>query len=358
MNSFDPSLPLERARTIPNTWYTDPRVAEVERESIFARSWQCVGFTEHLSKPGDYLTFEIADEPLLIVRGDDDQLRGFFNVCRHRAAPLMTDANGCASKLRCRYHGWTYDLAGRLKGTPEFEGVCDFEKDDNGLSPIAAVETWGPFVFAAIENPNETFTSTLDPLPTWAITRSPFEGLKHRHRASYDVACDWKVYVDNYLDGGYHVNTVHPALAGVLDYREYTTTTHGRTVLQSSPIKPGDGDAGRTRIGSEAAYWWIWPNLMVNFYSGIMDVNRVIPLGPGRCRVLFDYWFRPETEESFVQESITVADRVQIEDVEICEQVQRNLSSRSYSVGRFSAKRENGGYHFHRMLAKARDERR
>lgn len=350
MSVFDPSLPLERARTIPNSWYFDASIAATEAERIFSRSWICVGFAEHVDKPGDYLTFEIAGEPLLVVRGDDGKLRGFFNVCRHRAAPLLTDAQGCVNKLRCRYHGWTYDLAGRLKGTPEFEGVCEFEKDDNGLVPIAAVETWGAFVFATIEGPGDSLTGTLDPLPNWAAKRLPFEGLTHRRRVSYEIACDWKVYVDNYLDGGYHVNTVHPALAGVLDYREYTTTAHGRTVLQTSPIKPADGDAGRTRIGTEAAYWWIWPNLMINFYSGIMDVNRVIPTGPGRCRVIFDYWFRPETNDSFIEESIAVADRVQMEDGEICEQVQRNLSSRSYKVGRFSAKRENGGYHFHRLL--------
>jgi choline monooxygenase len=175
--------------------------------------------------------------------------------------------------------------------------------------------------------------------------------LVHHSAVDYDVACNWKVYVDNYLDGGYHVATIHPALADVLDNANYTTVADGMTVLQSSPMKPSTGEAGRTRTGTDAAYWWVFPNVMINRYSGIMDANTVYPLGPDRCRVRFDYWFAPGTDPAFCTESIAVADRVQREDIAICERVQKNLSSRSYTTGRFSVSRENGGYHFHRLVA-------
>jgi choline monooxygenase len=352
MDQFDPTLPLSRARTIPNTWYTAPEVYQRERDAVFARSWQLVGRTEQVAEVGAFLTASIAGEPILVVRGEDGVLRGFFNVCRHRAAPILNEECGHAAKLRCRYHGWTYDLAGRLRGTPEFEGVEDFCKDEHGLPPVA-VDTWGPFVFVHLTEPRQSLAEFLHPLPGWLDSRGGFGNLTWHARKSYDLACNWKVYVDNYLDGGYHVNTVHPGLAGVLDYREYRTVCDGRTVLQSSPMKPAEGTAGRTRTGDLAAYWWVWPNFMLNFYSGVMDTNLVLPLAVDHCRVMFDFYFAAGTDPSFVSESVAFADQVQAEDMGICEEVQRGLNSRSYTTGRFSVKRENGGYYFHQMLGSA-----
>ncbi|HET6575870.1 MAG TPA: SRPBCC family protein [Fimbriiglobus sp.] len=349
---FDPELPLDRAKTVPNTWYTDPRVYEAERYAAFGRSWQAVGRAEQVREPGAYLTAEIAGEPVLVIRGEDGVLRAFFNVCRHRAAPILNEPCGTASKLRCRYHGWTYDLTGRLRGTPEFDGVCDFRKEDNGLVPVGAVAEWGPFVWVHLDVPREPVEAFLDPLPGWVESRKAFDGLMFAARKTYDLACNWKVYVDNYLDGGYHVNTVHPGLAGVIDYKGYTTTAHGHTSLQSSPLKPAEGTTGKTRTGDLAAYWWVWPNFMLNVYGGVMDTNLVLPLGVDRCRVVFDFYFAEGTDAGFIRDSLAVADQVQAEDVGICEEVQRGLNSRSYATGRFSVKREVAVYHFHQLLGR------
>jgi choline monooxygenase len=351
LSAFDPDLPLDRAKTIPNTWYHDPGLYDLERRAVFGRSWQVVGRREQVAEPGQYLTADVAGDPVLVVRGEDGTLRAFFNVCRHRAAPILNEPCGKVSKLRCRYHGWTYDLEGRLRGTPEFDGVCDFRKEENGLAPVAVAE-WGPFVFVHPEGPREPLEEFLAPLPGWVAGRNAFAGLPWYARREYDVACNWKVYVDNYLDGGYHVNTVHPGLAGVLDYREYKTTTHGNTSLQSSPLVPAEGAAGKTRTGDLAAYWWVFPNFMLNVYGGVMDSNLVLPLGPDRCRVVFDFYFAAGTDEAFVRDSVAVADQVQAEDVGICEEVQRGLSSRAFVTGRFSVKRENAGYYFHQLLAR------
>jgi choline monooxygenase len=354
--AFDPDLPLERGRTIPNTWYTSPEVYALERECVFARSWQVVGRCEQVKEPGAYVTANIAGEPVLVVRGDDGVLRAFFNVCRHRAAPIVNEPCGTATKLRCRYHGWTYDLAGQLRGTPEFDGVAEFRKEDHGLVPVAVGE-WGPFVWVHLAEPREPLAEYVRPLQSWLEPRGGFARLTWRAQKSYDLGCNWKVYVDNYLDGGYHVNTVHPGLAGVLDYREYRTVCDGRTVLQSSPMKPAESDTGRTRTGDVAAYWWVYPNFMLNFYAGVMDTNLVLPLGVNRCRVVFDFYFADGTGDDFVRDSLAVADQVQDEDVGICEDVQRGLNSRSYTTGRFSVKRENGGYYFHQMLGRDLQQR-
>ena len=347
---FDPARPLESARTIPSSWYTSPEVAAAERRAVFGSTWQMIGRVEQVASPGAYLTVEVAGEPILVVRGDDGVLRAFFNVCRHRAAPILNEPCGTATRLRCRYHGWTYDLTGKLRGTPEFDGVTDFRKEDNGLVPVA-VGTGGPFVWVHLDQPAEPVEEYMAPLPEWL--QGNIDNLVFASRVEYELACNWKVYVDNYLDGGYHVNTVHPALAGVLDYTGYRTTLYANASVQTSPMKPGDPDdaATRTRTGTEAAYWWVFPNFMLNAYAGVMDTNLVLPLGADRCKVVFDYYFRPDATPEFIKDSVAVAHQVQVEDVGICEEVQRGLHSRSYTVGRFSVKREAGGYHFHRLLA-------
>ncbi len=350
---FDAGLPLERAQTIPAAWYRDPEVYALEKRAVFADTWQAAGRLAELSAPGDFVTADIAGEPVLLVRGQDGELRAFFNVCRHRAAPLATAPSGRVSRLRCRYHGWTYDLAGRLRGVPEFDGVGDFSREDFGLARLA-VAAWGPFAWVRKDDRPQGLPEYLDPLPS-RLGADELGALRWVARRDYEVACNWKVYVDNYLDGGYHVNTVHPGLAGVLDCAHYRTEVHGNTSVQTSPLRPAEGAVAGVRAGTEAQYWWVFPNFMLNLYRGVMDVNRVLPLGPDRCRVVFDFFFA-DTEgpaaARFIEDSIAVAHQIQIEDIGICEEVQRGLCSRSFSTGRFSVRREAAGHHFHRLLAR------
>jgi choline monooxygenase len=357
LRAFDPDIPLERARTIPNSWYFDPEIYAAERQAVFVGSWQVAGRLGQLVEPGSFVTTDIAGEPILVVRDAEGVLRAFYNVCRHRAAPVMNVPAGKATRLRCRYHGWTYDLAGRLRGTPEFDGVADFCRDEQGLVGLA-VATWGPLVWVhAGANPSP-LPEFLSPLPERSAGLG-LEQLRFAERREYTLACNWKVFVDNYLDGGYHVNTVHPALAGVLDYAQYRTEIAGNTSVQISPLRPaerraGDGPIGQVRTGSTAYYWWVFPNFMLNLYQGVMDTNLVLPLGPDRCRVIFDFYFA-QTERSaadFMAQSIAVAHQVQLEDAGICEEVQRGLASRSFTTGRFSVRREAAGYHFHRLLGR------
>src|SRR5439155_7095590 len=151
IDSYDPNAPLEVAWTIPAPWYVDERVMELERRTVLAHSWQLVGRVDQLSEPGQYITAEIAGEPIVAIRGNDNALRGFFNVCRHHAAAVMTEPEGHAHQLRCPYHGWTYSLEGELKGTPDFAGVCNFDRANNGLVPVE-IATWEKWVFARIES--------------------------------------------------------------------------------------------------------------------------------------------------------------------------------------------------------------
>jgi choline monooxygenase len=357
LKAFDPTLPLHLASTIPSFWYTDPSIYEAERHGVFERSWQVVGRTDQVAEPGQFVTTEIAGTPVVAVRDNEGELGAFINVCRHRAARVATEPAGKASRLRCRYHGWTYDLRGQLRGTPEFDGVSGFRREDNGLAPLA-VDTWGPAVWARVAQGDQSLNEFLAPLPE-RMTVLGLERLRFAERREYDLACNWKVYVDNFLDGGYHVNTIHPGLAGALDYSQYRTEVAGNTSVQISPLKPPDAvrdpAVGKVRGGGMAYYWWVFPNFMVNVYGGVMDTNLVVPLAPDRCRVIFDFYFS-DTEgpaaQEFNAQSIAVAEQVQREDMEICEDVQRGLASGAFDTGRFSVRREAAGHHFHILLAR------
>src|SRR5215471_108610 len=146
LTRFNPNTPLAEALTIPGPWYTDERIAELERKTVFSRSWQMVGRAEQLAEPGQYITAEVGGEPIVVVRGRDGKLRAFFNVCRHHAAAVMTEVCGTVQRLQCPYHGWTYGLDGSLKGVPDFDGVKNFDRAKNGLAPVN-VDVWEKFVF-------------------------------------------------------------------------------------------------------------------------------------------------------------------------------------------------------------------
>lgn len=353
LSRFDAGRPLEHARTIPGAWYGDPEILAAERRTVFGETWQAVGRADQVAEPGRYFTADVAGEPVLVLRDEASALRGFYNVCRHRAARVAPEAEGRCTRLRCRYHGWTYDLSGQLRGVPEFEGVADFRREDHGLLPVA-VGTWGPLVFVHLGAAPGPLAEFLAPLPARTAGQA-IDGLQFAERREYRLACNWKVFVDNYLDGGYHVNTVHPGLAGVIDYSRYRTEFAGNTSVQISPLKPaapGDDPAvGQVRGGDAAYYWWVFPNLMINLYQGVMDTNLVLPLGPDACRVVFDFYFAPGTPKDYMERSVAVGHQIQLEDVGICEEVHRGLASRAFDTGRFSVRREGAGYHFHRLLA-------
>ncbi|HYA23146.1 MAG TPA: aromatic ring-hydroxylating dioxygenase subunit alpha [Terriglobales bacterium] len=351
--SYNDKAPLSQASTIPAPWYVDPRIAELEAKTVFSKTWQMVGRIEQTEKPGQFVTASVAGEPIVVVRGNDGILRGFYNVCRHHAAAVVTEPCGQASILHCPYHGWNYGLDGSLKGMPEFDGVKEFERQQNGLVPLRA-ETWEKFVFANLDPKAASLNSFLGGL----VKRVAPLGVTRLHyfaTRTYDIACNWKVFVDNYLDGGYHVPHLHKGLSSVLDYKEYTIENEDRYCLQSSPMVASDEDkaTGATRKGDRAWYFWQYPNLMINCYEGYMDTNLVLPIDVDHCRVIFDFYFADisASQRAYNEQSVSVGARVQDEDLGICEAVQRGLKSRAYGAGRLSVRREAGEHLFHRLLA-------
>jgi len=350
---------ITRAWTLPATRYTDAGVFAAEREKIFSRTWQVVGHSDKVINPGDYFTTELIGEPLLLVRGTDRKLRGFYNVCRHRAGPPAVGCGSC-KLFRCGYHGWTYGLDGSLIHATEIEGVEGFRSEDFALAPVRT-EEWFNLVFVNLDPDAPPLRESLDELPQ-QTAKFPFEKMELFERRTYDMKCNWKTYVDNYLEG-YHLPSVHPALNRELDFNAYTVEPYGRHVRQFSPIRgaqPGDATSRRypeAREDLTTEYFWIFPNWMLNCYPDNVSLNIVLPVEAERSLAIFE-WYLQEKDHGApaAKASVEFSDQIQIEDVSICEAVQKNLRSRSYARGRFSVTQEKGVHAFHRMYSEVMGE--
>jgi len=353
LNLYNPHDPLEQAWTIPSPWYFDAQIADLEQRGVFAKTWQVVGRADQVKGKGRFFTADLAGEPIVVARGDDGVLRAFYNVCRHHAAAVVTEAEGSTKQFRCPYHGWTYGNDGALKGMVEFEGVCNFDRAKNGLVPLH-VDTWENFAFINLDGRAAPLQEYLGRVCELVAPLQLSKKLKFFDRRIYTLQCNWKVYVDNYLDGGYHVPHAHKGLSSVIEYTKYTIENFERACLQSSPLSSGkksEAGVAATRQG-RAFYLWIYPNFMINAYEGLMDTNLVLPLGVDKCAVIFDYYFADVSKKAAKHNlaSIKVSEKVQDEDMAICDSVQRGLASRAYVAGRLSVRREAGEHLFHKLL--------
>jgi choline monooxygenase len=405
---LDVNEQIECAQTLASRFYTDPQILEIEWERIFRRTWQLVGTLDQpcgevgvpgegtaegkkvkrtIADPESYFTADVAGEPIIVVRDKAGVLRAFSNVCRHRAGPIAL-GSGCKNVLRCQYHGWTYTLDGRLIGTPDVEGVEFFDRSTMGMVPLR-METWEKFIFVnfdrsrckekekiatqsqSAQTPEKTeidsdvahsgsgpLAAYLGKIPEQA-RGFQFAGLQLAERRDYVINCNWKVYVDNYLEG-YHIPIAHPGLMREIDYAQYRTETFRYYSQQFAPIRAMKKDDAEERFYApgtglqEALYFWIFPNLMLNIYPDNISTNVIVPLSHDKTLTIFEWFFHdvdsPKTKER-IAKAVAFSDEVQQEDILLCENVQKGLRSSTYDRGRYSVKRENGVHHFHMLLA-------
>jgi choline monooxygenase len=357
-NRIDIDADIARAWSLPAHYYRAAEIAATERDVIFTRTWQVVGHRSRIPNPGDYFTTELMDEPLLIVRGAAGEARGFYNVCRHRGGP---PAEGCGSRklFRCGYHGWTYGLDGTLISAPEFEEVQDFDPADFTLVSVRT-EEWAGLILVNLDSHAAPLRESLGKLPEQA-ERFGLANMRLFERRTYEMKCNWKTYIDNYLEG-YHLASVHPGLNRELDYNAYVVEPYERYIRQFSPIRGSQRGDTTPRRYQEARedlttdYYWVFPNWMLNCYPDNISLNIVLPLETERSLAIFEWYVSEQALGSqAARDSVTFSDQVQIEDVAICETVQKNLRSRSYDRGRYSVKQEKGVHAFHRMYAAAMD---
>lgn len=353
---LDIDADITRAHTPPGWLYTDPGVYGRIAQRVFAPSWQIVATADDLRRPGwahpATLLEGLLDEPLVLVRDEDDVLRCLSNVCTHRAN-LVVEAPGRVRTLRCGYHGRRFGLDGAFRSMPRFEGVEGFPTPCDNLQAVAC-DAFGPVVLASL-GPGDDLDRWLGPVRE-RIGWMDLAGLRPDPARSRDylVRCNWALYCENYLEG-FHIPFVHPGLNEALDEGAYHTELFEQGVLQLGIAAGGESafelPASSPDHGQRVAayYYWLFPNLMLNFYPWGLSVNIVRPIGIDRTRVSF---------VSFVGDAARLdegagadLDRVEREDESVVELIQRGVGSRLYSRGRYSPTHERGVHHFHRLLA-------
>lgn len=342
------------AATLDPAFYRDPGAWILARERVFARSWQWIGELDAVREPGRVsprtLLPGLLDEPLVLARDAAGELRCLSNVCTHRGN-LVVREDGRAGDLRCGYHSRRFDLAGRMAFMPGFEGVRDFPSANDDL-PVVPFGAWANLGFASIA-PSEDFDALLAPLVA-SLAGLPLDRLERdpaRDR-EYTIEAHWALYVENYLEG-FHIPYVHPALASTVTRDDYRVDLCDHAVLQTAYAEEGETGFAPGADGRRVAalYWWVFPNLMLNFYPWGLSLNHVQPLAPDRTRVVYRGYVWDASKAG--QGAGGALDRVEAEDQAIVEAVQRGVSSRLYRGGRYSVAHERGVHRFHRLLAEA-----
>jgi len=337
---------VESEITIPSKWYYENEFLDQEKREIFLKEWQLVGSHSQIKNPGDVLVAEIANNPIIVSRQKDNTLKGFYNVCQHRGGPLAYE-NCSLSKLQCKYHGWVYDLNGNLKSARGFK-KSELKVEDYDLTPVNIAE-WMGQVFVNLSSNPVDLGSQIDEIKT-LVSPIDFSNYTFKFRESYEINCNWKVYMDNFLEG-FHIPFVHPELNKVIDYKSYKTEIYDRFSLQWCPLDSELSPYGKSPTPEEnkAFYFTIFPNIILNIAPGRLQTNIVEPKGSKSCVVHFDYHF-DNPEETNIEQDAEFSEIVQQEDILICESVQKGLESNGYDQGKFSPLHEQGVLHFQSLI--------
>ena len=317
------------ATTLPASSYRDPAAFETERVGIWAREWLLFCPAADLDRPGDCVAADVAGYPIFVAVDPSGRLQGFHNVCPHRAGVLVWPGHGTVGNLVCRYHGWAFGWDGRLKSARDFgddPGLC---AADQALVPIH-VETWRGLVFVHLGADPEPLATSIAPF-AGACDAYDLESFVPVRRMVRRLACNWKTYADNYLEG-YHVPLLHPSLARALDMSTYRVDMPDTSFcVHTANAADGSPSAG--------AWLFRYPNLAVNVYAAGMNIERIMPIGHDRTDVVYDYFAAPGADGE-IGAMIEMSNVVLDEDQAICEAVQRNLDAGIYEAGRLSPKHE------------------
>jgi choline monooxygenase len=329
--------------TLPASLYRDPAVYDEERKRVFAKAWLLFAHESQLAEPGSTVAAAAAGYPLIAVRGADNTIRAFHNVCRHRAGPLADDGLGkCEGALVCRYHGWRYALDGRLASARDFGPAEGFDPRDYALVPLRC-ETWRGFVFVNMDMDAPALDATIAPLA--ARTRDvKLENFRFVRHSTHDIACNWKTYVENYLEG-YHIPLVHPFLNSAVDAAKYEVDVSAPVIFHQAPPRDGSPVAG--------LWAWAWPCLGVNVYADGLLMERMWPIDAKHTRLDYLYFFADGTPRNEMERSMAASEITTEEDKSITEAVQRNLDAGVYTAGRLSPKHEQGVAWFQSEIARA-----
>jgi phenylpropionate dioxygenase-like ring-hydroxylating dioxygenase large terminal subunit len=350
---------LEQGHTLPAAWYTDSALFTLEQERIFRRTWQYVGLTEQVAQPGDFITCRAGEVPIVVVRDEAGRLRGYVNVCRHRGSQLVLEGCGNRKTLQCHYHAWTYNLDGTLRAAPGEKGEAAFDRNDFPLVSVH-IDTWGPFIFVNPDPAARPLAEVLGGLPDMvAATGLQLGTIKRRVRRDFEIAANWKVVVDNYLEC-YHCPVAHPSFSDLIDVNNYHVTEYDYFSTQTGPVtrsaREGKGGLYDVSGGVEAGFYaFLWPTFMINIYPGPGNVslNLILPIDTHHTLAVYEYCFVDAVGDTEAADFVRFIDQVQEEDMVLCASVQRGLRSGYFDQGKLMLSRENGLRHFQRLVYRA-----
>ena len=333
------------------SWYTDPAVLDAERTAIFARRWVLVGRGSELPDPGDYVTVEVAGESVIVVRQDDGAVHAMLNVCRHRGARILLDAQGsCARTIRCPYHSWSYGLDGALLGAPNLREAVGPAQARLALQPVAVHEAHGG-LWVNLDADPESFDADIgvqlrDRLGSDAALGGwELERLITGRQIRYEVAANWKLIVENFMEC-YHCASIHPELVSVVPEFRAGVASQAQPIGHGSPLSAAadgftvDGRAGLATLPrlddpQRRAYFAITllPNAFLNLFDDHVVVHRFTPLAVDRTEVVCDWLFAPEAlaAQPDIDPTVELFDRVNLQDFEACERCQLGAMSRVYA---------------------------
>jgi choline monooxygenase len=346
---------IHKAETLPAAFYRDDQVFDLLREKVFLRSWQWIGHESLIARPNNVYPFTLLDnyltEPMLLTRDEQGEVNCMTNVCTHRGNIVVHHADD-VKDLRCLYHGRRFDLQGTFVSMPEFKEAADFPRACDNLHRFP-VGKWGPFLFVGL-NPVFEFSTLIEKLNE-RVGFLPLQNFRFEESLSkeYLVNAHWALYVDNYLEG-FHIPFVHQDLNAALSYGDYTTELYDHMNLQIGYTNKAtdvfDLPQGHPDYGKKVAayYYWIFPNVMFNFYPWGLSVNVVQPQTMERTKVQFLTYVWDTTK--LHSGAGALLDKVEREDEFVVEGVQKGVRSHFYKAGRYSPKREQGVHHFHRLL--------
>jgi phenylpropionate dioxygenase-like ring-hydroxylating dioxygenase large terminal subunit len=319
-------------------WYRDPGVLAVEERRLFWASWQYAGPLESLSRAGDHIVGRVSRVPVVVVRGDDGELRGFLNVCRHRGS-LIAMADGNAPRLRCPYHAWTYHLDGTLRSAPQCGPQIAAELPALGLVPVR-VATFGPFVFVNVSADGPPLDVVAGDLAEIiAGVGLDLGGLRRRQRFGYQLAANWKIHLENYLEC-YHCPVAHPGFSSVMEvgpgHYELTATAH--RLSHHAPVRQAPTSSSYSAAGSVTAgsYHLLLPNVKININPGRqnLSIGPVYPDGVDKTAGFLDYYFGADADEAWIEEMMAFDGDVGTEDAALVAAAQLGVAGSWIDRGR------------------------
>jgi choline monooxygenase len=342
-------------RTLPWRWYTDPSVLELERRQIFGHAWQYVGRTAEVESPGSFVATRAGHVPVVLVRDEEGELRALLNVCRHRGS-LVCEGSGIRSTLQCPYHAWTYALDGRLLSAPR-ASRDDVELGGLGLLPLA-VDTWGPFAFVNPDVDAGPLGDVLGEVPERiAAAGIDVDSLRYLHRSEDELAANWKLCAENYLEC-YHCPVAHPGFSAVVDVspEAYRLQADGHRMSQVAPPRPEPRGAydpvGEVESGQ---FHLLFPSTAINVMPGRpnLSIGPMVPLAPDRTYRFLDYFVSPDADDTAIEELLAFDGAVGSEDRRLVERVQLGVGSGLLDEGRLLAEPERLVAHFQSLVAEA-----